>query len=124
MRKIVRFVCLFIAVTGLQAAAADNAMQHAVMKHDRAIGEGDMMHVDTRAGADGQGVIHTVDLEERVVNLSHGPIPSLSWPEMTMDLPVAKGVDLSRVQPGDKVRFRVVLGADQVYRITAIDAAP
>lgn len=43
---------------------------------------------------------------------------------MTMDLPVAEGVDLDGLQPGDAVRFRVVLGADQVYRINAMDVTP
>ena len=124
MRELVRFVTLLTAITGSHAAAADTALHDAVMTPHSAMGGGGMIRVDTRAGANGEGVIHTVDLEERVVNLTHGPIPSLGWPAMTMDLPVAEGVDLSRVQPGDKVRFRVVLGADQVYRITTVDATP
>ncbi|MGB5199648.1 MAG: copper-binding protein [Sedimenticolaceae bacterium] len=80
-----------------------------------------MMRVSNNAGATGQGIIHSVDAQNNMVNLSHGPIPSLSWPEMTMDLPVAGGVDISGLKPDDEVRFRVVLGADQVYRITSID---
>ncbi|WP_200254256.1 hypothetical protein [Thiococcus pfennigii] len=40
-----------------------------------------------------------------------------------VDLPAAEGVDLGRLQPADEVRFRVVRGADQVDRITEIDAA-
>jgi Cu/Ag efflux protein CusF len=80
-----------------------------------------MMRVSNDARATGQGIIHSVDAQKNMVNLSHGPIPSLSWPEMTMDLPVADGVDISGLKPDDEVRFRVVLGADQVYRITSID---
>jgi Cu(I)/Ag(I) efflux system periplasmic protein CusF len=65
-----------------------------------------------------------VEPDKGVVNISHGPIPALSWPEMTMDLPVAEGVDLGSIQPGDEVRFRILLGDDQVYRITALDKTP
>jgi len=85
---------------------------------------GGSMHGDTGAGAAGQGVINSVDAEAGVVNITHGPIPALSWPAMTMDLPVAEGVDLGGVQPGDEVRFRILLGSDQVYRITEIGASP
>jgi Cu/Ag efflux protein CusF len=83
-----------------------------------------MMHASNNAGATGQAIINSVDLENKAVNLTHGPIPALSWPEMTMDLPVASGVALSDVQAGDAVLFRVVLGDDQVYRITEIDVMP
>ena len=38
-----------------------------------------------------------------------------------MDLPVTDDVDLGEVNNGDEVRFRVELGADQVYRMTAIE---
>lgn len=109
------------AVAAAPVALADKIVhQHSHMQH--AFSErGGMMRVSNDAVATGQGIIHSVDAQKNVVNLSHGPIPSLSWPEMTMDLPVAGGVDISGLKPDDEVRFRVVLGADQVYRITSIN---
>ncbi len=74
-----------------------------------------------QADAQGTGTINSVDADKGVVNITHGPIPALSWPEMTMDLPVTGDVDLTEVTKGDEVRFRVELGADQVYRMTAIE---
>jgi hypothetical protein len=41
-----------------------------------------------------------------------------------MDLPVTGDVDLAGLEPGAEVRFRVELGADKVYRMTAIEALP
>jgi len=124
MRKVIRFAAMLAAVTAFSATAADKVVHHGALTGHGALGKGGTMRVADGAGASGEGVINSVDSEGSVVNLTHGPIPALSWPGMTMDLPVAGGVDLSDVQPGDAVRFRVVLGVDQVYRITAIELTP
>ena len=121
MRKVAITSTVLAAVTALPVAAGDKfERHHGIMQHGLSE-QGGMMRVSNNAGATGQGIIRSVDAANSVVNLTHGPIPALSWPEMTMDLPVASGVDISGLQPDDEVRFRVVLGADQVYRITSID---
>lgn len=71
-------------------------------------------------GVMGKGVVHSVDLENRKINLSHEPIPALKWPEMTMDLDVADGVDIDALKPEQNIHFHIVLGEDKVYRITKI----
>ena len=68
----------------------------------------------------GKGVVRSIDMDARKINLTHEPIPALKWPEMTMDLPVTKDVDLSSVKPDDEITFHIVLGEDKVYRITGI----
>jgi len=123
MIKLIPFLALLATLAAAPAITAAQSMDSGGMMEHGSMGGGSM-HGDTGAGAAGQGVINSVDAEAGVVNITHGPIPSLSWPEMTMDLPVAEGVDLGSVQPGDEVRFRVLLGSDQVYRITEIGAAP
>ena len=65
----------------------------------------------------GEGVIHSVSKLNRMVNLTHAPIPALNWPEMKMDLAVSKDVDLSDVKAGDKVKFHLMLDDDNVFRI-------
>ena len=121
MRHVTIACAVLAAVAAAPVALADKfVLQQTSMQHtfsDR----GGMMRVSDDVAATGQGIIHSVDAKNNVVNLSHGPIPSLSWPEMTMDLPVAAGVDISRLKPDDEVRFRVVLGDDQVYRITSFE---
>lgn len=72
------------------------------------------------AEATGVGVIHSISKLNRMVNLTHEPIPALNWPEMTMDLPVAKSVDLGSLKAGEKVTFHLKLGDDKKYVITHI----
>lgn len=124
MNRIATSTAVLALVTALPATAADKSGQGGMIMQHGVSERGGMMRVSNNAGATGQAIINSVDAESKVVNLTHGPIPSLSWPEMTMDLPVADGVALGDVQPGDVVRFRVVLGEDQVYRITSMDVMP
>jgi Cu(I)/Ag(I) efflux system protein CusF len=80
-----------------------------------------VIHGTAQADAQGSGLINSIDADKGVVNITHGPIPALSWPEMTMDLPVTGNVDLDDIASGDEVRFQVELGPDQVYRMTAVE---
>jgi Cu(I)/Ag(I) efflux system protein CusF len=65
-------------------------------------------------------VVHKVDAAKGTVNVTHDPVPELNWPEMTMDLPVTKRVDLTKLKAGDKVRITIKQGVDKQFRITAI----
>jgi Cu/Ag efflux protein CusF len=84
---------------------------HANMKHGDMIKKGEVM---------GKGVIHSVNTDEKKVNITHDPIPSLGWPSMTMDLAVSDDVDLKSITTEEDIMFRMVLGDDKVYRITKI----
>lgn len=88
--------------------------------HDHAASEPHGQHGASQTTAMGTGVVHSVDSEDRKINLTHDPIPALRWPAMTMDLDVADSVDLSRIAAGEEIEFQVELGEDQVYRITEI----
>lgn len=119
MRASLSLVVLITALAALPVTARDRPAQPGAMMEQGAAHVGGVM----QGGAAGTGVVNRVDADTGVVNISHGPIPALDWPDMTMDLPVTDDVDLGRVEPGDEVRFRVELGADRVYRVTAIEAA-
>ncbi len=80
--------------------------QHEAMQHEEAVM--------------GSGVIHSVSRMNNKINLTHAPIPALNWPEMTMDLDVAEGVDLKGLSSGQKIKFHIELGEDKIYRITKI----
>lgn len=80
--------------------------QHEAMQHEEAVM--------------GSGVIHSVSRMNNKINLTHAPIPALNWPEMTMDLAVAEGVDLKGLSSGQKIKFHIELGDDKIYRITKI----
>ena len=97
-----------------KVAAADNHDHmmdgHEGMMHDK------MMHSehDTSELTEGTGTLNAIS--DNKVNVTHGPIPALQWPEMTMDLPVSESVDLSGFEKGDSVRFFLKL-KDKTYVI-------
>lgn len=124
MNRLIPLTALATMISSFGATAVGQPMDANPMMQHGSMDSGNMMHSDATAGAAGQGVINRVDPGQGVVNITHGPIPALSWPEMTMDLPVAEGVELEQIQPGAEVRFRVVLGPDQVYRIVALEPTP
>ena len=115
---------LLMALSVSPAIAADPASHGEAMMNHSMTGNHAGMHGQASTAASGQGLINSVDRAQGLVNITHEPMPALNWPEMTMDLPVVEGVDLEAIQAGDAVRFRVELGADQVYRITAIETMP
>ena len=57
------------------------------------------------------------------LTLSHGPIPTLKWPAMTMDFKVPPG-GVPSVRVGDKVTFEFVMGADGLPQLTAVAPMP
>ena len=69
------------------------------------------------------GTIKRVDPAKRTMNLSHGPIPAVNWPAMTMDFAVAPEVDLSALKPGQQVEFRMK-GSGMSYTITEVKPKP
>lgn len=101
---------------GKQAEMNHGSMDHGSMDHGKM---GDSADGDTPAIM-GVGVIHQVSKLNRMVNMTHEPIPALNWPEMTMDLPVAKSVDLGSIKAGEQVKFHLELGPDNKYIITDI----
>ena len=70
--------------------------------------------------ATGTGTVNSVDVTQRKLNMTHGPIPELKWSAMTMDFTVSPQVDLSKVQKGSKVQFtlRRGTGGYQVETVT------
>lgn len=69
----------------------------------------------------GSGVINNINESNRTINISHGPIPSLKWPSMTMDIAVSDEIDLSSLKEGQSVKFKIKLDSDDnKYRIFKI----
>ena len=76
------------------------------------------------AGAqhDAEGVVEA--MAKDAVTLSHGPVPALRWPAMTMDFkPPAGGVPAS-IKPGMRVRFSFRQTGEGEFAIVAIQPAP
>lgn len=80
---------------------------------------------DDGVDATGTGVVHGVTAEG-LLTLSHDPIPSLGWPSMRMDMPVA-GFDATDVPLEVPVEFDLAKGADGLFTIVGVrpqDEAP
>ena len=71
-------------------------------------------------GATGTGTVKKVGPAKHMVNLSHGPIPAINWPAMTMDFTVAPEVDLSTVKAGQSVEFTLAEAGGGKYTVTSI----
>ena len=68
----------------------------------------------------GSGAINSINKSGRTINVSHGPIPSLKWPEMTMDIAVSDDIDLNSLKEGQSIKFKIKLDKDKKYRIFKI----
>jgi len=58
------------------------------------------------------------------VTLSHGPIASLKWPEMTMDFKLPKGGISRGVAVGDRVDFEFTMNPDGPPQLTSVTRLP
>lgn len=66
------------------------------------------------------GTIEAIDPAAGTVTISHGPVPELSWPAMTMAFH-ASADQLQGLKPGDHVAFDFTM-AGRKARIDHIDA--
>ena len=123
MKKLTAMMVVLSVGAALALQAEAQSMDHDPMKGHGTGGAAAAGQEESGGAAQGRGVIHSVDLAGRSINITHEPIPALSWPAMRMDIPVAQQVDLSGLNAGDRVDFRIVLGADNVYRITELTRA-
>lgn len=69
------------------------------------------------------GRVEAVDAAQHKLTISHDPISEIGWPAMTMEFPVAPGVDLASVKPGSRIRFTLEKGENGMYRVEAMQPA-
>jgi Cu(I)/Ag(I) efflux system membrane fusion protein len=73
------------------------------------------------APAVGEGAVTEIAADRSKITISHGPIPELSWPAMTMEFGVGPAASAQGLAPGDWVRFGVVPAPDGTYTAAAIE---
>jgi Cu(I)/Ag(I) efflux system membrane fusion protein len=61
------------------------------------------------------GRVDEIDMAEKRIRVSHGPIDELAWPSMTMVFDVRPAVDLGQVKVGQDIRFALVQGQAGEY---------
>ena len=67
--------------------------------------------------------IEELDPENDAMTVTHGPIPSLKWPEMTMDFMVTEKALFKGLRPGMKVRIEIEDRGEGEFYITRIAPA-
>ncbi len=120
LTAIMLFLTTSVAISAHHGKKDDMSGHGTMTSSDMNHSEGTHQMEAGAAQAMGEGTIHRISKLNRTVNLTHAPIPALNWPEMTMDLPVAKSVDLNSLKAGDQVKFHIELGEDKKYIITKI----
>jgi Cu(I)/Ag(I) efflux system membrane fusion protein len=71
----------------------------------------------------GQGTLDEIDAKTGAVTVTHGPIPSLKWPAMTMEFQVSDKALLKNVKPGQSVAIDIVQQGPAEFVITRITPA-
>jgi Cu(I)/Ag(I) efflux system membrane fusion protein len=61
-----------------------------------------------------------VDAKAGTISLSHGPVPSLKWPAMTMEFKAANASLLQALKPGAKVAFEFMERQPGEWVITSV----
>ncbi len=121
-------VYYFESMANLETYKSTSESQHSEMMHEHEgmahenMTQGDTMEADKKTAdlTQGSGILNKILKDAQKINITHGPIPALQWPEMTMDIPVSKAVDLSSFTEGDNVRFFLKL-EDKTYVIEKME---
>jgi Cu(I)/Ag(I) efflux system protein CusF len=74
-------------------------------------------------GAQGSGMVNSIDPSGHKINLSHSAISAIGFPAMTMNFAVAPSVDLATVKTGSHVNFTLQRSADGMYVIQSVTPA-
>ncbi len=111
------------AVSGGVLAAVMLAQTSRADDQDMDHGEHGGMHEMADDAVTAVGVLHHVDVDGRMVNLTHEPIADIGWPQMTMDMAVSDKVDLNMLGADTKVDFTLTKGPDGIYMIDTMRPA-
>jgi Cu(I)/Ag(I) efflux system membrane fusion protein len=65
-----------------------------------------------------QGKVESVDADS--ITLSHGPVPELKWPPMTMGFGKADPKAFPELKPGDTVHFEFKKGGPMDYELVSV----
>jgi len=68
-----------------------------------------------------EGKVVSLSPDDNKITISHGPIPALAWPAMTMDFTLGSGVSVKDLAPGDLIRFSLVQAVDGSYEAASIE---
>lgn len=69
-----------------------------------------------------EGTLNSLDLAAGTANISHGPVPSANWPEMTMRFRLADPESARALEPGQRIRFEFTIDSGMSATVKEIEA--
>ncbi len=70
-----------------------------------------------------EGTIDSFDVKTNTVSITHGPVPSLKWPDMTMEFQLANSALAAMAKPGTRITFEFVERKPGEYVVTRIEGS-
>lgn len=114
MQKKLLIGAAVIVAAGLTTAAVVAQNTH-TMDHSNM----DMSMEAVEGAVHAKAVVNSIG--DGTANVSHGPIPEIGWPAMTMDMAVLPDAEMmGTINPGDNVTMMLVKGEDDMYAIQAL----
>ncbi len=113
---------LFVIPISVPAGADTGQSQNTsaeVSEEDRTTQEGQMMQDGSRT-ITGTGQVNKIAAQHHMLSITHEPISEMNWPRMKMNFRTSDDVDLSVLQPGQKVQFVMEVDEGNNYLITDI----
>ena len=110
---------LSVLVAAASLLAATGAWAQAGHDHS-----GHAMPTTAKAPAgqmDNSGEVRRVNADAKKITIAHGPLKAYDMPAMTMPFAVKDPALLTKIKPGDKVRFALEKAGDDLV-ITRIEA--
>ena len=117
-----RNLTISLVLTGFmatQAIASDDHSGHSDHSDHSSHSEkshGD--HSEMHSGVHTEVTINSIS--DGVVNVSHGPIPEIGWPAMTMDLNLLEGAEVGDVEAGEDAMMMLEKGEDGMFAVRAL----
>ncbi len=81
---------------------------------------GDMRSASAMAAHNAQGTVNKVDTQTGNFNTTHGPVPSLNWPPLTMNFRDRDKSALTDIEPGQKVEISIVQEGEGKFVVTEV----
>ncbi len=70
------------------------------------------------------GIINTIDVDSRIINISRGPIEKWSRPAATMDFILPENIDIHLLKPAETIRFKFEAGEEFIILELIEKSAP
>ena len=108
---------LLISALTLTAPMAMAQTNHSTMDHSNM----PMSDAQIEGAVHAEAVVNSFG--DGTVNVTHGPIPEIGWPAMTMDMPLMEGAEMmGDIADGDTVTMMLLKGSDGMYAVGALMA--